>query len=580
MARPRTAAARKPSPGGPGRGLLVGLTLLGLGFVGFGLWRSSRAPADAPPAEATDGSVAPTLGGADPAAAGASGPPMGGVAPGVVHIDEPAPTEQSAPRAGAVCPGCDVVLITVCSLRRDHVSAYGEHPGLTPAIDSIEAGGYRFDNAYAASNFTLASLTAILTGRYGSSTGVLGWDKGLVSDVPTLPEVLGYYGYRTGAFTVDAPSGFRPDYGLHRGFQRMEVIPSPRSTPDGRFRGGAPGPAGESAIPVSEWIAAQPTNRPIFAMFHSRSAHFPFVIDDDPAGTDPSGIHQLLWEAGMVDARQRGQAMPGMAGGTAQQGVVQITQDPLQVAVQAAGAPAVESWRARYAEAVHRMDADVAAVLDALRARGTLDRTVILLVADHGESLYDHEELLHGDAYWDSVINVPLLMRVPGLPGDPDGIGSLVSHTDVLPTLLELVGALPPAGIDGASMLPLLRGEVERIRDIALSEGGVARDWGGGPKGAVIALPWTLLRQQRGCGTGQDGPRQAGGPATCLYDLRQDPLQEHNVAREHPTVVTDLLGRWEAFRAARGTEGRSLALDPAFIEELHKNGYNFEASPR
>ena len=88
---------------------------------------------------------------------------------------------------------CDVVLVTMCSVRQDHVDVY-EDRGITPALKELAQGGYHFDTAYAASNFTLASLTAILTGRFGSATGVVGWDKGLVSDVPTLPEVLGLYG--------------------------------------------------------------------------------------------------------------------------------------------------------------------------------------------------------------------------------------------------------------------------------------------------------------------------------------------------------------------------------------------------
>ena len=521
----------------------------------------------------------PPIAEAPPGPAPAGSPVM----PGTVSIALSAPAATASAAATARCPGCDIVLVTVCSLRRDAVGRYGEHPGLTPAIDRFAEGGYLFDAAYAASNFTLASLTAILTGRFGSSTGVLTWDKGLVADVPTLPEVLGLYGYRTGAFTVDAPSGFRPDYGLDRGFQRMEIIAAPRDTPDGRFGGGPPGPGGDSATPIVEWLGEQTGPEPIFAMFHTRSAHFPFVITDDEAGADPTGIHHLLWEAGRVDVNKVGSvAMPGMAGGTAQKGVVSIGKDPLQVAVSAQGAPAVESWRKAYYDSVGRLDRDLVRLFEALEKRGRLDRTILLLVADHGESLSDHGELLHGDAYWDSVINVPLLLRVPGLPGKSEPIGSLVSHTDILPTLLDLVGAVPPAEIDGRSMVPLLTGEADAIRQIALSEGGVAKELGGEARGAVIAPPYTLLRQYGGCGgpPGHDPPRSPGAPATCLYDLRNDPDQLTNVAKAHPEVVGELQGRWDAFRAARATEARALTLDPAMVEALRVSGYDFSASPR
>jgi arylsulfatase A-like enzyme len=552
-----------------------GLVATGLASIGFGLWSAAHQDDAKPPQVAAAAPTGPT-----PPAAGAPS-----VAPGTVELDQDAPAETRPPESKALCAGCDVVLITVCSLRKDYVGAYGQHAELTPSIDRIAADGYRFTHAYSASNFTLAGLTAVLTGRFGSSTGVTGWDKGLVADIPTLPEVLGYYGYRTGAFTIDAPSGFRPDYGLHRGFQRMQIIESPPDNPDGRFRGGDIGDGGLSAIPVSEWIGTQAKDRPIFAMFHSRTAHFPFVVSQDGADQDPTGITRGLFEAGMSTAKTRkaGQAMPGMAGGTGQQGVVDIGgPDPLQVIMDEKGAPAEAMWRQRYGEAVHRMDRDVARVFAALEARGTLDRTVILLVADHGESLNDHGELLHGDAYYDGVVNVPLLVRVPGLPGSRQPIDALVSHVDVLPTILELIGATAPAGIDGASLLPLLQGRSDAIRTTALVEGGVAKQIGGVPRGAVVSLPWTLLRQQRGCGGSidKDPPRNGGEPATCLFDVVADPGQTTNQAKQHPEVVADLMKRWNDFRADHGggAAGTDLNLDPKYVQELHKTGYDFRPS--
>lgn len=486
-----------------------------------------------------------------------------------------APTPDATP-ADALCAGCDVVLITVCSLRQDHVGAYGVHPGLTPRIDALAARGFRFGQAYAASNFTLAGLTAILTGRYGSTTGVTGWDKGLTADVPTLPEVLQHYGYTTAAFTIDAPSGFRPDYGLHRGFSRMEIIPPPRDTPDGRTGAGTPGEGGDSARPVAKWLDSTAKDGPVFVMFHTRTAHFPFVLE--PPKEDPTGILALLYAAGNPTASAK--AMPGTAGGTAQRGVVAMAgKDPLQVAMEQLGARGEEAWRAAYAASVARMDVDVGVVLDAVERRGK--RTVVMLVADHGESLNDHGELLHGDAYWDTVVRVPLVMAIVGGEGPVGTSDALVSHVDLAPTLLEAVGAVSPTGIDGASALPLLRGEGP-LRATTLVEGGVAWRDSTVPRGAVIAPPWALLRQDRGCGAAGEPPHGRDEPASCLYDMVGDPGQTRNAAREHPEVVAELLTRWDTFRAARAGEARQLTLDPAYVEELHKTGYDFrtpEPSP-
>ena len=230
-----------------------------------------------------------------------------------------------------------------------------------------------------------------------------GWDKGLTVDVPTLAEVMGIYGYQTAAFTTDAPSGFRPDYGLDRGFQHMEITPPPRNSPDGRFRGGEKEPTGEAARPATEWLAAA-DEQPVFLMLHTRTAHFPFVVDPPEDGEDPTGMRQLLWEAGQAEAVGReDQAMPGMAGGTAQEGVVEIVrQDPLQVRVNRGRRTRLHRGARRTLRPFASMDDDVATLMEAITQRGR--PTMVVLVADHGESLNDHEGLLHGDAFFDGVI--------------------------------------------------------------------------------------------------------------------------------------------------------------------------------
>lgn len=549
---------------GLSQGLFVVVGMLGLSVIGVGAWRFA-APVPAATVSTTAGQPSP--------------PP--GPSSGVVDLASPAPEVTGMTATTALCPGCDILLITACSLRKDHIGAYGVFPALTPAADEIADGGVRFDRAFAASNFTLASLTAVLTGRFGSSSGVTGWDKGLGDGVPTLAEVLGIYGYRTGAFTVDAPSGFRPDYGLHRGFQVMKVIPTPRDTPDGRWRGGPIGPGGASAAPVVEWLedSTKMPQQSIFTMFHTRTAHFPFVIDEDT--TDPTGISQGLWEAGRTPvAPPSGGAMPGMAGGTSQQGVVELAGvDPLQTTLQTGGPAAEAMWRQRYQEAVGRMDIDLRRVLDALEAAGREDRTIIVLVGDHGESLNDHGEMLHGDAYYASVSNVPLLMRVPGLSRGLAVQGALVSHVDILPTLLELIGATAPAGIDGVSMVPLLTGQASAIRSTTLVEGGGQAEQRRAP-GGRHHRPLGPSPPTTGCGAPpKPGPGGRWEPVDCLFDLNEDIGQEHNVAADHPDVVQELLGRWSAFRSARQSSARQFELDPAFVEELQRTGYDLHKDP-
>jgi hypothetical protein len=264
-----------------------------------------------------------------------------------------------------------------------------------------------------------------------------------------------------------------------------------------------------------------------------------------------------------------------MAGGTAQQGVVRLVgTDPLQALVSKEGAPAVEVWKRHYREAVERTDADVGRVIDALKSSGRWDQTVVILLADHGESLNEHDELLHGDAFFQGVVNVPFVLRVPGLEG-PAVHDALVSHVDVLPTILAAVGATEPAGIDGLSMLPLLQGQADSIRAFTLSEGGVVKHDRDSLPGAVIAPPWVLLKQMRGCGSGDSSVRREGSPI-CLFNMETDPGQTHSVASERPEIVNALLSRWAAFRADRaGGAGQRLELSPEFVEALRRDGYDF-----
>jgi len=501
-----------------------------------------------------------------------------GLAPvGTGVFKEGAPTEQQRPNAAASCQGCDVYVISVCSLRKDYVGAYGREIA-TPHMDRIATGGARFQRAYSASNFTLAGLTAILTGRFGSTTGVTGWDKGLTSTVPTIPEVLGHYGYVTGAFTTDAASGFRPDYGLSRGFQYMEIEAPPPGTADGRHQPGRYTP-GQMAQPMARWIGAQDTSTPIFAMLHTRTAHYPFVGDDSGVEADETGTTRVLWETGRPreDSPGPGTPGPGNAGGVVQHGVVPLPgPDPVHEHVAQVGAPAIEVWKQRYSEAVEKMDADVGVVLQAIEARGRADQSIIILLGDHGESLNDHGELLHGDAFFDSVINVPLLIQMPGARGR-GATNALASHVDVLPTIFESVGVVQPAGIDGVSLLPVLMGQAAQVRTMVLSEGGVARHDGDSLPGAVIAPPWALLTQRSGCGAGTISPlREDGGMPRCLFNLQADPLQLENVSQSNSQVVEDLMAHWTDFRAAAQTDSHAqLKLSDAFVEELRRNGYDF-----
>jgi len=514
-------------------------------------------------------------------------PPLATVLPGRVHIDKaPAVSEVPSFSTDALCPGCDVVLISVCSLRADHLGSYGDTRGLTPTIDGLAKRSTQFSNAYAGANFTLGSLSTMLTGSFGSSTGVLNWGRGLPENTHTLPEVLGLFGYSTGGFSVDAATGFRPDYGLDQGFQRMEIIDPPRDTPDGRQLDQPIGPGGATAKPLAAWLAKAPKDRPLFAMLHTRSAHFPFVISTEGIQEDSTGVLRALWNEGAGQrAKTDGRSMPGKAGGQRRPGLVLVGELTIQRTVRHAGRQGIAVWKRAYAEAVARVDKDVAVVLDAIKSRG--QKTVVILLADHGETLDDNGELLHGAGFFQSVAHIPLIIHIPDMAGG-NTVDALISQADLLPTITEIVGATAPEAIDGVSAVPVLRGEKQAIRSTVLLEGDPSWTGQGTLPGAVISPPWTMLRQTFLCAPGEQNNRPPPPPGAplgepivniCLFNISDDSLQTTNLAKQHPEVIDTLTARWNGFRQARAGQSlpRDLRLDPAMIEMLQRTGYDFRS---
>ena len=116
------------------------------------------------------------------------------------------------------------------------------------------------------------------------------------------PLCAGRERYNTAAFTIDAASGFRPEYGLDKGFQRMEITQAPRNTPDGRRQKNDVAVReegdGASGYPIAKWLKESDTDRPVFIMHHNRTAHFPFVISPDKIQDDATGMTELLWNVG------------------------------------------------------------------------------------------------------------------------------------------------------------------------------------------------------------------------------------------------------------------------------------------
>ena len=303
----------------------------------------------------------------------------------------------------------NVLVITLDTLRADHVGSYGYAAAKTPVLDALAARGARFASATTTTPLTLSAHTSLFTGTWPTTHGVRDNTGFYVDDaVTTLAEVLKSRGYRTGgfvgAFVLDARWGIAQ--GFDHYFDEFDLSEDVGPGLDAIQRPGA-----DVVDAATTWLT-QPGTAPFFAWVHLYDAHTPYAAPAEFARQFPD------------------------------------TRD---------GA---------YDAEVAYADSQVGRLLATLQADGRLDNTIVVLLSDHGEQLGEHREQSHGFFVYDASVQVPLIMAGPGVATRvvPDQVRII----DVMPTVLDLAGIAIPATVQGASLRPALDGQRQAL--LAFSE--------------------------------------------------------------------------------------------------------------
>ena len=309
-----------------------------------------------------------------------------------------------APRAALAAwpdgPVRDLLLVSFDTLRADHLGIYGVEPSYTPHLDAFAARAVVFESAQTTFPTTTASHMSMLTGLYPRAHGVRQPVEQLARGLPTAAQLLATAGFATAAVTENGM--LRHETGIYRGFDRVREF---RSGHGGRE---TPGHIREVFAAGLEWLEAHPDER-TFLFLHTYQVHGPYEPPEgfDPLGAEEPGIHAL------------------------------------------------EQRRRRYAGEIEFADAEFGKLLEALERLGRLDRTAIVVTADHGEGFGDHGvSVSHGRTLYQNELHVPLVVSVPGGPAGRRT--PLVSLADLTPTLLELAGIEHEAVFQGRSLVPLL----------------------------------------------------------------------------------------------------------------------------
>jgi tetratricopeptide (TPR) repeat protein len=367
--------------------------------------------------------------------------------------------------------GLDVLLVTIDTLRADALGSYGNTRASTPWMDRLAAGGVRFEQAHAHNVVTLPSHANILSGRYPLDHGIRD-NAGFrfPRDAATLATLLRERGYRTGAFISAFPLSSR--FGLERGFDLY----------DDRFLTGAGSPLAEQERPGAETVAAArrwlegQAGAPRFAWVHLYEPHFPYA-------------------------------------------------PPAEVAARFPGDS--------YAGEVATADAALAPLLAPLLEAGRRGRTLVVLTADHGESLGEHGEKTHGLFAYEGPLRVPLVLYCPRLFGPRVAPGP-ARHVDLLPTVLDALAAPIPDGLPGRSLLPMAAG----------GAGASVPSYFEALSG-LVNRRWAPLY-----GVVQDRTKYIDLPLPELYDLERDPREERNLAASEPQRLERLRAVLAGLRAS------------------------------
>lgn len=423
-------------------------------------------------------------------------------------------------------PPPNVVLVLVDTLRADHLSLYGYGRPTSPRLEALARSAAVFSDARAQAPCTFPSANSILTGEYpqaflGQADGALG----IPSEKRSLAEILAARGYRTAAISASpivrkSPSRFNPGGGFDRGFGQFEES----------CLWGSAACVNAAALQQVEQGAA-----PFFLYLHYLDPHGPYR---PPAG------------------HPRAFAPPDYTGG---EGVAAGDPNPLAKALEAGQAPSpadVAHLAALYDDEIAYFDARFGELVDDLAARGVLDHTLLVLLADHGEEFLDHGHLKHCHTLFDSEIRTPLLIRPPGgLPGGRRIAGG-AANLDVVPTILDYL-EMAPAGLPGTSLRPRIEGAGpvdEEERPVFAAWGALRSVTTGGRK-----LVYDL-----------DADRFA------LFELASDPAELRDLAAEKPAWVSPLrrlLFPWVIAQEGADSREKSLRQGAAARERLRSLGY-------
>jgi arylsulfatase A-like enzyme len=479
-------------------------------------------------------------------------------------------------------PRPNILFISIDSLRPDHMSVYGYEKETTPYLSEMAGEGVVCKNAFAASNWTGAAVTSMLTGRYPTRHGYTYQRYYLDADVPTLAQRLHMAGYRTGCFSNNLY--ITENTGLHNGFENLwyRGVLSSKSAPakekekssgshlTARYKQMVPGAfkaalrdladiprvqksltrddgaaATESAL--QGWLAAD-AGRPFFAFVHYQEPHSPYF--------PPKSFRKRFFADGWF-AQWRYLEFPHIP---FYAGHLEFTRQQM------------ENYKALYDGEIAYLDWRLGRLFEWMREHNLWDNTLVVVTADHGECFGENGYVWHAFNLYDPLLHVPLLIRFPEWFSSGQVVTELIQSIDIMPTLLDGLN-LAPENVDGISFLNGSR------RTFAAAEcdnpGKMIRRWLKRRPEMQERDFALFLRDMRCYRTAtakyvwtSDGQHE-------FYDLEQDPGEANNLdGRDgRARLLADQLQKWHSTLSPHVPDRNQPGFDKDTWEKLKALGY-------
>ncbi|MCX5792953.1 MAG: sulfatase-like hydrolase/transferase [Elusimicrobia bacterium] len=404
-------------------------------------------------------------------------------------------------------------MISLDTLRADHLGCYGYNRNTTPNLDKLAKDGILFRQAVAQASYTLPSTISIFTGQHALTHGVPLKTMKLQPSVTTLAEVLQQHGYQTAAFTGSMHSA--SPLGLDQGF--------------GTYNSGIEYERLVDVLPrVYDWINGR-KNKNFFLFLHAYDCHAPYELPEKYKRLYETDYKGVLNQFGL-----------GHGAGNNIKGHTLRAEDGK---VYQLGQRDIDHWIAQYDGALSNMDRQIGDFLNYLEELKLMDNTIVIFLGNHGEALLDHGYIVksrHGDIYEEG-IHVPLIMKLPKWLSAARGkaIDVQAQLIDLMPTILDWLAIPVPGQVQGKSLAPLINDTAPKgFNEFAFSIGasGHWMPW----RVCVRSLEWKLIQF---C----DGPDM--GARYELYQLSVDPNERKNLINARPEIARPLKERLKQHEA-------------------------------